>query len=85
MADKGYDTNAVLQTLQLLGTEAVSPPKRGRKKPQAYDANLYADRNKIERCVGRLKQARAVATRYGKTGVSFLAALHVAAVLDWLR
>lgn len=85
VADKGYDTNAVLHSLQALGTVAVIPPKRRRKTPQTYDRNLYADRNKVERCVGRLKQARAVATRYDKTATSFLATLYVAAALDWLR
>jgi len=85
VADKGYDTNTVLHTLHVLGTKAVIPPKRLRKTPQSYDQNLYADRNKVERCIGRLKQARAVATRYDKTAASFLATLHVAAGLDWLR
>ncbi|MDQ2769263.1 MAG: IS5/IS1182 family transposase, partial [Bacteroidota bacterium] len=33
----------------------------------------------------RLKQSRAFATRYDKTALSFLAVVHIAAALDWLR
>ena len=51
---------------------------------RAYDQNLYAHRNKVERLFGRLKKAR-FATRHEKTVTSFLAVAHLLAALDWLR
>ena len=85
VADKAYDTNAVLENIDLHHAEPVIPPKSNRKTPRPYDENLYDDRNKIERCFGRFKQARAFATRYDKTALSFLAVAHIVATLDWLR
>lgn len=85
VCDRAYDTNAVLQTLVDQAAEAVIPPKASRLDQRAYDDNLYADRNKIERFFGRLKEARGFATRYEKTAVSFLAVAHLLAALDWMR
>lgn len=85
VADKAYDTNAVLQAIEQCHAEPVIAPKTSRNEPRAYDRNLYADRNKAERFFGRLKEARGFATRYEKTAVSFLAAAHLLAALDWLR
>ncbi len=85
VADKGYDTNAVRASIEKRAAQAVIPAKCNRKKPIPHDANLYADRNKVERFFGRIKQCRVVATRYEKTACSFLAIIHIAATLDWLR
>jgi transposase len=84
-ADKAYDTNAVLASVAAHQAEAVVPPKSNRLVQREYDENLYDDRNKIERCFGRLKQARAFATRYDKTALSFLSVVYIVAALDWLR
>ena len=85
VADRAYDTNAVLTAVALTNAEPVIPPKASRKQQRAYDANLYADRNKVERFFGRLKEARGFATRYEKTASSFLAVAHLLAALDWMR
>lgn len=85
VADKVYDTNAVLEAINLHDAQSVIPPQSTRKNQRDYDENLYQDRNKIERCFGRFKQPRAFATRYDKTALSFLAVAYVVAALDWLR
>lgn len=85
VADKAYDTNAVLEAVAQQQAEPVIPPKANRCEQRGYDENLYADRNKVERFFGRLKEARGFATRYEKTATSFLAAAHLLAALDWLR
>ena len=85
VADKAYDTNAVLAAIANCRAEPVIPSKTSRNEPRRYDQNLYADRNKAERFFGRLKEARGLATRYEKTAVSFLATAHLLAALDWLR
>ena len=85
VCDKAYATNNVLQAIAHQHATCVIPPKATRLDQRTYDRNLYADRNKIERFFGRLKEARGFATRYEKTAVSFLATAHLLAALDWMR
>ena len=84
LADKAYDTNAVVAAIARAGAAVVVPSKRSRCVRRALDQNLYADRNKVERFFNRLKQYRRLATRYEKTAASFLAFAHCAATLVWL-
>ncbi|WP_242583376.1 IS5 family transposase [Hymenobacter telluris] len=67
------------------GTCAVIPPRRKRRHPRAYDAARYAQRHLVERLFSRLKQFRRVATRYDKLDRHFLAFIHLAATVLWLR
>jgi transposase len=53
--------------------------------PVACPAWIYHNRNRVERLWARLKEWRAVATRYEKTARSFLGVLCLAASLDWLK
>ena len=81
----GYDADWVREELLLRGVLPVIPPNPVRKKPVAHDRELYRLRNRVERLVNRLKQFRAVATRYDKTAESFLALVQLAASRLWLR
>ena len=67
-ADRAYDTDALRARLATAPTpkEAVIPPRANRRVPFAYDKQRYRQRNRVERLVSRLKQFRAVATRYDK-------------------
>ena len=86
LADRGYDAEArVLAPLREAGTVAVIPPKRDRKEQRAYDAILYEARHLIENFFCKLKQFRAIATRYDKTARNFLAAVYLAATVIWLN
>jgi transposase len=85
VADKAYDTNAIVQELTSQGIQVVIPPKANRVEQRAYDKNLYADRNKVERFFNLLKNNRRIATRYDKTASSFLGFIHLACALIWLR
>jgi putative transposase len=67
------------------GAAVVIPPKSNRTAPREYDRVLYRERNKVERCVGLLKQFRRVATRYEKTARNFLGMATLAAIAVWLR
>jgi len=49
------------------------------------DKQRYAKRNTIERAINRLKQFRAVATRYDKRASVFLGTVTAAALVIWLR
>jgi transposase len=81
LADKGYDSDALVAQIVAAGAEAVIPWRQGRRQPRAHDANLYADRNKTERFFGRLKQYRRVATRYEKLGQNYLSGVFLASTL----
>jgi hypothetical protein len=64
--------------------QGIAPPAQG-QPPGANQAEFVVCDQAIERLVDRLKQFRAVATRYDKTAESFLAFVHLAAVRLWLR
>ena len=85
VADRGYDADPLVAALAARGTCAVIPPRRKRRHPRAYDAARYAQRHPVERLFSRLKQFRRVATRYDKLDVHFLAFIHLAATVLWLR
>ena len=81
LADKGYDAGWLVDQIEAAGALAVIPPKKNRVEQRSYDANLYADRNKIERLFNRLKHYRRVATRYEKTGRNYLSVVFLASTL----
>jgi transposase len=85
LCDRGYDADALREKLLLRGVLPVIPARSGRREPTTHDRALYRERNQIERLVNRLKQFRALATRYDKTAVSYLAGAHLAAIRVWLR
>ena len=71
IADKAFDAEErVLQPLEAAGKTAVIPPKANRKAPRPYDKDLYKARHLIENFFAKLKQFRAIATRYDKTARS---------------
>jgi transposase len=86
IADKAFDAEErVLRPLEKAGKAAVIPPKGNRKEPRPYDRDLYKARHLIENFVAKLKQFRAIATRYDKRAVHFLGAIHLAASVIWLN
>ena len=68
------------------GTTPVIPNKSNRKRHFPFDEALYRLRNVIERTLCRLKDFRAIATRYDKTARNFLAGLClIAALCYWVN
>ena len=82
IADKGYDTEAILAHVEAMKAEPVIPSRRCRKKQRRHNEQLYKQRNRIERCFSRLKQFRRLATRYEKSKACFHAL--VALACSWL-
>lgn len=68
-----------------MGAILVVPSQKGTKQPQPCPAYVHCHRNLIERCWSRLKERRAIATRYGKTAISHAAGIAIAATLDWFK
>jgi putative transposase len=85
IADKAYDSNAIVDAAKRQGAEAVIPSKKNRKVPREYDKHLYKERKKVEWFINLLKQYRRVATRYEKTARNFLGFVHVASIMILLR
>jgi transposase len=80
LADKAYDADErVIERLEAQGKTAVIPPKGNRTSPREYDKHLYKARHLIENFFAKLKQYRAIATRYDKRAVNFLGAIYLTA------
>ena len=86
LADKAFDADErVIDLLKTAGKNIVIPPKANRKNKREYDEELYKDRHLIENFFARLKQYRAIATRYDKRASTFLSAVYMAASVIWLN
>jgi len=73
VADRGYDSWAIKDAVLAAGMPAHIPSKVTAVEPWPIDEAAYKERNRVERLVNKMKQFRAVATRYDKLGASFLA------------
>ena len=86
LADKAFDADErVLEPLAAAGKTAVIPNRGNRKQQRGYDRDLFKARHLIENFFAKLKQFRAIATRYDKLARNFLAGVHLAAAAIWLN
>ncbi len=83
LADKGYDTDAIVEQAKHQKMEVVIPPKRNRKEQREFDKDLYKLRHLAENAFLHLKRWRGIATRYAKNTASFLAAVHIRCIALW--
>ena len=85
IADKAFDADErVLEPLAAAGKTAVIPPRANRSSLRDYD-RPYGERHLIETFFAKIKQFRAIATRYEKTARNFLAAVQLVASVVWLN
>ena len=85
LADKGYDSQEIVDAVKTMGAEPVIPPRSHRKTPREFDRHIYKERNAVECMFGKLKQFRRIATRYDKLASSYMSFLYVGAIWIWLR
>ena len=86
IADKAYAAQArVIEPLLRAGKAVVIPSKVSHRHQRSCDRQLYQARHLIENFFARLKQYRAIATRYDKTARNFLGAIHLAVAVAWLN
>lgn len=85
IADRGYDSNAVLDLIRACGAEPSIPSTRQRTVKRSVEPHIYRQRNQVERFFCKLKQFRRVATRFDKLARNFLAAVLLASTRLWLR
>lgn len=84
VADRGYASDAFRQHVWDLGALPAVPAKSN-ETPVACPTWIYNNRNLVERFWARIKEWRAIATRYEKTANSFTGVLCLAAALDWIK
>ncbi len=96
LGDKAYSSTANRAYLRKRGIKAVIPVKEDQQthrrnrgqhggRPPAFDREQYKDRNTAGRCFGKLKQFRAVATRYDKREFMYQGTIEVASIRIWLQ
>ena len=84
VADRGYAAHVFRDRIWTMGAKPAIPFKRN-EAPVDCPPWIYNNRNRVERLWSRLKEWRAVATRYEKTAASFSGVLALAAACDWIR
>lgn len=84
VGDKGYSSRKIRRYLRRRGIRLTIPRRADERRGGSFNKGIYRERNRVERCINRLKQYRRVATRYEKQAVNYLAMLHIAAILIWL-
>jgi transposase len=96
LADKAYSSRAIRAwcrrrsiavTIPERADQAANRLRRGSRggRPPVFDKAMYKHRNVVERCFNRLKQFRAVATRFDKLADRYQAGLQLASLILWLR
>jgi transposase len=85
LADRGYDSDKVRETMEARNVVPVIPMRKSRKLRVAVDRTLNRLRNLVERSFNKLKNARRVTTRYDKTAESFLGFIDITSIRLWLR
>lgn len=96
LADKAYTHPSTRRALRSRRISHTIPErtdqiqKRSRKgsaggRPPVFSGPRYVRRNTVERGFNRLKQWRAIATRYDKYAITFAGGITLAAILTYRR
>src|SRR5436190_3914116 len=81
IADKAFDSNAIIAELDARGAKVVISQHPRRAKPLAIDEEMYKWRHLIENFFGKLKEFKRIAMRADKTDQSFASMIHLAAAM----
>ena len=85
LADKGYDSDPFREQIIERESTPVIPGRKNRKEKIEYDRDIYGARHLVENAFCKLKQYRAVATRYDKLARNFLGMVTMASIMIWVR
>jgi transposase len=83
--DKGYSYARVRRYLRRRKVKAVIPTRKDQRRRPGFDREAYRRRNVVERCINWLKECRALATRFDKLAVNYLATVKLAILQRYLR
>ena len=85
LADRGYDSNKLIDYIYTHGGEPTIPSRKGAKFDRYCDWWLYKERHLVENYFLKLKAFRRIATRYDKLASTFLGIICIASILIWLK
>jgi transposase len=85
IADKGYDSNALVEQIQKQNCIPVIPPRSNRNIPREYDKHLYKERHLVECFFNKIKHFRRIFSRFDKKASSFAGFIAFASFILWLR
>jgi transposase len=85
LADRGYDTNEIIEYATAHQMQVVIPPRKNRKVQREYDEYIYKLRHLVENAFLKLKRWRGVATRYAKSISAFVGAVIACCIFQWLK
>ena len=85
LADRAYDANNIRKSILDRGAIPNIPSMPQRRVKPYFDKKLYKERNLVERFFNKIKHYRAIATRYEKDPLNYLALIKMAAVRIWIR
>jgi transposase len=85
LADKGYDSNSVVELALAGGMEAIIASRRNRKLPRPLDSTRYFARHLVENLFQRMKIFRRIATRFEKLDERFLGFIYIAGIMKWIH
>src|SRR5262249_60388574 len=86
--DKGYSYPRIRQWLRQHGIQAVIPRRKDQRPDDGrvkLDRDTYKRRAVVEQCVGWLKESRALATRFDKLAINYLATVKLGMIQRYLR
>jgi transposase len=83
--DKGYSYARVRRYLRRRKIKDIIPTRKDQRRRPGFDKDTYRQRNVVERCIGWLKESRALATRFDKLAVNYLATVQLAILRRYLR
>lgn len=83
IADRAYDSKAIIELILAAGATPVIPSQSTRKLQREHDPQRYKNRNRVERFFNRLKQFRRIATRYDKLADRYAAFILIVGAIIW--
>jgi transposase len=83
LADRGYDSNSIIQFAKTQHMQVIIPPRKNRMHQRKYDKYLYKLRHRVENAFLYIKRWRGIATRYPKNTASFVAAVQIRCIAIW--
>lgn len=84
-ADRGYDSNQLIDYIYENGGDPTIPSRKGAKFERRCDWYLYKERHLVEKLFLKLKGYPRIATRYDKLACTYLGFLCIASILIWLK
>lgn len=85
IADKGYDSDALLEFIEQMGAIPLIPARKNRTETRHIDWHLYKERHLVECFINKIKWYRRIFSRFDKLAKHFLGFLSFVASLIWLR